>query len=90
MRTLSLFTFTLLLLSACTNSVDTPDRCSQLKAKLQSQWTTDNAMAYTKNCVASGDVGSQSWCKEVKEVLTNDGWTDKKAQVVGYQEYCEF
>jgi len=85
MKKLLFLILAVVMLSACTDEVGSVKWCSQLKEKPKSEWTTDNAVNFTKYCVFQNEIGSKQWCKGMNEKPKGD-WTGNEA--LEYAKYC--
>ena len=63
------------LLCACSAEPGSEKWCEQKKEQPKSEWSSSDALTYTRNCLIDGTaVGSEDWCKDLEEKPKGD-WT---------------
>lgn len=64
-----------LLVAACSVEPGSEKWCEQKKEQPKSEWSSSDALTYTRNCLIEGTaVGSEGWCKDLEEKPKGE-WT---------------
>ena len=74
-----------LALSACQDEVGSQSWCQDMREKPKTEWSSQNAVDYAKNCLLNDEVGSEQWCKDMDEKPKGD-WTANQA--TSYAKHC--
>ncbi len=75
-----------LALAACSAEPGSEKWCAAKKEQPKSEWTGNDAMTYTKNCVIDGmEVGSEKWCEDLAGKPKSD-WTT--SETASYTKHC--
>jgi len=72
--------------TACSQEPGSEGWCEAKKAQSKSEWSTDDAVTFTKRCVVeSQTIGSEAWCEALKKKPKSD-WTAGEA--ADYARHC--
>ena len=70
-----LLAISIVTLIACTAKPGSEGWCNAKKEQSKSEWSSDDAMTFTKHCVFdSQTIGSEKWCENMDEKDKGD-WT---------------
>jgi hypothetical protein len=75
-----------LFLAACSAEPGSERWCKQKKEQPKSEWSSSDAMTYTRNCLIEGTaVGSEEWCEDMSDKPKGE-WTADEA--ASYTKHC--
>jgi len=85
MRTLALVS-TVVFLTACAAEPGSERWCTQKAEQPKSEWSSSDALTYTKNCLIDGtSIGSKDWCEDLAKTPKGE-WTGDEA--TSYAKHC--
>lgn len=74
------------LLTACAAEPGSERWCAQKAEQPKSEWSSSDALTYTKNCLIDGmSIGSKDWCEKLEEKPKGE-WTGDEA--ASYTKHC--
>ena len=73
-------------LAACAAEPGSERWCTQKADQPKSEWSSSDAVTYTKNCLVDGtSIGSKEWCEGLAETPKGE-WTGDEA--ASYAKHC--
>lgn len=76
----------IVLLGACSAEPGSERWCKQKSEQPKSEWSSSDALTYTRNCLIDGtEVGSESWCEDLAEKPKGEWTADESAT---YAKHC--
>lgn len=74
------------LCSACSPEPGSQNWCEDKKAQPKSEWSSEDAMTFTKHCLLEGStIGSEKWCEDLAEKPKGE-WSANEA--TDYAKHC--
>ena len=76
----------ILLLGACSEEPGSEKWCAMKKEQPKSEWTSEIAITYARNCLLEGSaVGSAGWCEDMADKPKGE-WSSNEA--ASYAKHC--